>query len=128
MLVASTDVSVHPDYYQFYLKTPAAEPQSDKVSGEGYEAHVEATSPGFVYVGTLKQFTATPVRVEVHDAEPGPAEERWQHVAEVSIESDGSGDMLNSPADKPAPSISPPSGPLRLPALCGALHPTLPEP
>jgi hypothetical protein len=67
------------------------------------------------------------VRVEVHDAEPAPAEEGWQHVAEVSIESDGSVDMLNWADDKPAASISTPSGPLRVRVMWGGLEPNLPE-
>jgi hypothetical protein len=127
MLIETLDVSVHPDNFQFYLRTRTAEHASDQVSGEGYEAHLEATSPGFVYVGTLKRFTPMPVQVEVHDAEPGPAEERWQHVAEVSIQSDGVVEILHWGDDNPAATISTPSGPLRLRVLWGGLEPNLTE-
>ncbi len=55
MLIERRDGSVQPDYFQFYLKASNAEHTSDQVTGEGYETHLEATSPGFVYVGTLKK-------------------------------------------------------------------------
>ena len=126
MLIEPREGSVEPDYFQFYLKTRGGEHASDRVSGWGYEAHLEATAPGFVYVGTLKKFLATPVRVEVHDAEPDPPPDKWQHVAEVSFTGDGLLEVLSWPGEV-AFSVPTPSGPLRLRAMWAGLEPGLDE-
>ncbi|HEV2035182.1 MAG TPA: hypothetical protein VGU71_13460 [Candidatus Dormibacteraeota bacterium] len=54
LLIEAHDGTVRPDYFQFYLRTGRSEYTSAAVSGTGYEARLEATSPGFVCVGTLK--------------------------------------------------------------------------
>ena len=126
MLIEAREGSVEPDYFQFYLKTRGSAYAADRVSGVGYEAHLEATSPGFVYVGTLKKFHATPVRVEVHDAEPDPPAPKWQHVAEVSFTGDGLIEVLSWPGEVVF-SIPTPAGPLRLRAMWAGLEPGLSE-
>jgi hypothetical protein len=126
MLIDRRDGSVEPDYFQFYLKASNADHASDQVTGEGYETHLEAPSPGFVYVGTLKKFLTTPVRVEVHDTEPVLPGTEWQHVAEVSLTSDGVIDVLSWPGDV-AFSIPTPDGSLRLRVMWAGLEPGLSE-
>jgi hypothetical protein len=126
MLIEAREGSVEPDYFQFYLKTHSSEHSADVVSGWGYEAHLEAPAPGFVYIGTLKKFYATPLRVEVHDAEPGPPPDKWQHIVEVSFTGDGNLDVLSWPGDV-AFSVRTPVGPLRLRAMWAGLEPGLSE-
>src|SRR5260370_832662 len=126
MLIQAFEGSVEPDYFQFYLKTGSGEHASDAVSGPGYEAHLEAPSSGFVYVGTLKKFSATPVRVEVHDGEPDSPAAKWQHVVEVSFTGDGILEVLSWPGDVVF-SVRTPEGPLRLRAEWAGLEPGLSE-
>lgn len=126
MLIETRAGSVEPDYFQFYLTTRAARHASAEVTGSGYEAHLEATAPGFVYVGTLKKFSTTPVAVEVHDAEPDPAAHKWQHVVEVSFTGDGILEVLSWP-NVVAFSVRTPDGPLRLRAMWAGLEPGLVE-
>lgn len=121
MLVEEREGSVEPDYFQFYLRTGSGEHASDLVTEDGFEAHLEAASRGFVYVGTLKKFFPTPVRVEVHDAEPEAPSSDWQHVAEVSIVGDGVLDVL-SWSDETALSVPTPTGPLRVRAMWAGLE------
>jgi hypothetical protein len=124
MLIERRDGSVEPDYGQFYLKTRSGQFTSDQVSGEGYEAQLEATSPGFVYVGTLKKYSTTPLTVEVHDTEPGLPGDKWQHVVEVSLVGDGVIEVLSWPAE-PALSVPTPVGQLRLRVMWAGLEPGL---
>jgi hypothetical protein len=126
MVIQAFEGSVEPDYGQFYLKTGSGEHASDRVSGWGYEAHLEAPAPGFIYVGTLKKFSTTPVRVEVHDAEPHSPPAEWQHVAEVSFTGDDTLEVLSWSGDV-AFSVRTPDGPLRLRAMWAGLEPGLAE-
>jgi hypothetical protein len=126
MLVEQRDGTVEPDYFQFYLKTGGAPHTPHNVSGAGHEAHFEASSQGFVYVGTLKKYSPTPVRVEVHDSEPGSPSEEWQHVVEVSLPGDGVIEVLSWPGEV-AFSAPTPVGPLRLRAMWAGLLPDLTE-
>jgi hypothetical protein len=125
MLIESRDGSVDPDYFQFYLKTRGGEHAADQVSGEAYEVQLEAPSPGFVYVGTLKKYSTTRLRIEVHDSEPGPIDE-WQHIAEVSLTGDGLIEVLSWPGE-PALTVPTPVGPLRLRVMWAGLEPGLDE-
>jgi hypothetical protein len=118
MLIERRDGSVAPDYFQFYLKASNADHASDHVTGEGYETHLEAPSPGFVYVGTLTKFLTTPVRVEVHDTEPAVPGTEWQHVAEVSLTNDGVIDVLSGRGMSPSG-----SQPLRVRSGCVSCGP-----
>ncbi len=127
MLVASIDASVYPDYHQFYLKTTSAAWASDHISGEGYEAHLEAPSDGFIYVGTLKRYTELRVHVEVHDSAPPASDDEWQHVAEISIVGDGSLELHHWSASEAAAMLATPDGPLRVRVMWGGLEPNLPE-
>jgi hypothetical protein len=122
MLIERRDGSVEPDYFQFYLRTRRGEHTADHVTDAGYEAHLEATSAGFVYVGTLKKYSATPVSVEVHDAEPELPGDEWQHVADVSLTGDGVIEVLSWPAER-ALSVPTPEGPLRLRVMWAGLDP-----
>ena len=126
MISEARDGSVDPDYFQFYLQTRTGPHASDAVTGAGYEAHLEASSPGFIYVGTLKKYSPTPIRLEVHDADPGPPSERWQHVAEVSFTGDGMLAVLSWPGDIVF-SVTTAVGPLRLRAQWAGLEPGLAE-
>lgn len=126
MLMEAREGSVGPDYFQFYLRTGSGEHSADAVSDWGYEAHLEAPSPGFIYVGTLKKFFATPVRVEMHDAEPEVPAAKWQHVVEVSFTGDGTLHVLSWPGDV-AFSVRTPIGSLRLRAMWAGLEPELDE-
>ena len=126
MLIERRDGSVEPDYFQFYIRTRHGEHTPGDVTGEGYEAHLEATTPGFVYVGTLKKFSTTPLRVEVHDTEPDLPGDEWQHVAEVSVTGDGVIEVLSWPGDL-ALSVPTPAGPLRLRVKWADLEPGLVE-
>lgn len=126
MLIESREGSVDPDYFQFYVKTPSAEWASDRVTEAGYEAHLEAPSAGFIYVGTLKRFSDTPVRVEVHDSEPRDLSEDWAHVAEVSFEGNGRLEVQSWGGDL-AFAIPTPDGSLRLRAGWAGLESDLSE-
>src|SRR5258708_23124617 len=107
MVIERRDGSVEPDYFQFDLKTLSGDHTADDVTEAGYEAHLEATSAGFVYIGTLKKYSATPVSVEVHDTEPDLPGDDWQHVAEVSLMGDGVIEVLSWPANLPS-ALQPP--------------------
>jgi len=120
MLIERRNGSVEPDYFQFYLRTRPGEHTADDVTDAGYEAHLEATSAGFVYVGTLKKYSATPLTVEVHDTEPEPPGDDWQHVAEVSLMGDGVIEVLSWPAEA-ALSVASPVGPQRLRVMWAGL-------
>jgi len=77
-------------------------------------------------VGTLKKFFTTPLRVEVHDTEPDPPGDEWQHVAEVSLTGDGAVEVLSWPGDL-AFSVPTPAGSLRLRVMWAGLEPGLSE-
>ena len=126
MLVDFRDGTVEPDYFQFYLSTATGEHASDKVTSAGYEAHLEAASQGFIYVGTLKKFKTTQVRLEVHDEEPENPTAQWQHVAEVSFLGDGELHVLNWSGDSSF-STATPVRPLRLRASWTGLETNLSE-
>jgi len=124
MLVDAREGSVSPDYFAFYLKTDTGTHSSDSVTAEGNEIHLEAPTPGFVYVGTLKKFGGTPLRVEVHDREPAEPEAKWQHAVEVSIAGDANIRVVHWPGEE-AFSVPTPSGPLRLRVKWAGLDPEL---
>ena len=87
---------------------------------------MEASSPGFVYVGTLKKYSTTALRIEVHDSEPGLPTQDSQHIAEVSLMGDGLIEVLSWPGE-PALSIATPEGSLRLRVMWAGLEPGLAE-
>jgi hypothetical protein len=126
MLIAAREGIVNPGYFQFYLSTRSGTHAADQVSGAGYETHLEASAPGFIYVGTLKKYSATPIRVEVHDQEPDAPSAEWQHVVDVSITGDGVINVLSWPADI-ALSVPTPAGPLRVRAKWAGLEEGLGE-
>ena len=126
MLIESRKGAVQPDYFRVYLKTRTGVHAADQGTDDGYEARLEATSPGFVYVGTLKKYSTTPLRVEVHNAAPEHLGDEWQHVAEVSLIGDGRIDVLSWPGEV-AFSVPTPTGPLRLRAMWAGLEPGLTE-
>jgi hypothetical protein len=127
MLIERREGSVEPDYAQFYLKTGTGDYASDRVTGPGYEVHLEASAPGFVYVGTLKKFYSTPVTLEVHDGAPEPPTDEWQHIVEVPVTGDGVLEVLSWGSNEAAMTISTPVGPLRLRAMWTGLVPGLAE-
>jgi hypothetical protein len=126
MLIAAREGTVEPDYFQFYLSTGSGTHAADQVSGTGYETHLEASAPGFIYVGTLKKYSETPIRLEVHDTEPGAPSAEWQHVVDVSINGDGGINVLSWPADL-AFAVPTPVGPLRVRAKWAGLDEGLAE-
>jgi hypothetical protein len=109
------------------LRTGAGEHAPGDVSSIGYEVHLEATTPRFVYVGTEKKFKPTPVTVEVHEREPDLPPEEWQHVVEASVTGDGAIEVLSWGSNDPAMKVPAPAGPLRLRALWRGLVPGLAE-
>ena len=116
------EVSIEPDYFQFYVRRHGAAWASDAVPQEGYRDRLW-TDGGFVVVGTYRKFEAMPVRVEVLDADPGPPEAGWQHVAEVSLGSGGPVELFHWGVDDPALTIDAPTEPLRLRAHWQGLVP-----
>jgi hypothetical protein len=126
MLIEAREGSVDPDYFQFYVKTPSAEWASAEVTELGYEAHLEAPSQSFIYVGTLKKFSDTPVRVEVHDSEPSALSNDWLHAAEVSFVGDERLEVVSWNGDVVV-TIQTTNGPLRLRAAWAGLEPELIE-
>ena len=92
---------VEPDYFQFYARRANAEWASDKTTEAGYEAHLWSNS-GFVTIGTARKFGTTAVAVEVWDMRPDEPGERWQHVAEVSLEPGDSLEILSWGDETPA--------------------------
>jgi hypothetical protein len=127
MLIERREGSVDPDYFQFYLRIGAGEHAAADVSSTGYEIHLEATTPRFVYVGTEKKFKPTPVTVEVHDREPELPHEAWQHVVEVSLTGGGAIEVLSWGSNDPTMNVPVPVGPLRLRAMWTGLVPGLAE-
>jgi hypothetical protein len=126
MLLEANEGAVDPDYFQFYLTTRSGSHAASEVTGAGYEAHLEACSPGFIYVGTLKKYSPIPIRVEVHDVEPESSPEAWQHVVEDSFVGDGVLDVLSWP-DEPAFRVATPVGTLRVRAQWAGLEAGLAE-
>ena len=114
MLLESMTVLVTPWYWQFYLVRGDAPWESDKVSPEGYDAHLEAID-GFVYVGTSTYGHPTEVRVEVHDSDPPDVREDADTVVEVSVSGEGRLGVFNwEPLVEPVATIDVPIGPLRI--------------
>jgi hypothetical protein len=126
MLIESREAMVTPEYFQFYLKTPSSEWTSAQVTGQGYEAHIEATSPGFSYVGTNTQFSHTAVSVELHNSEPDSLPPQWQHVAEVSFQGEGTLQIMSWSGELGV-AVDTPVGPLRLRAAWAGLQPEVVE-
>ncbi len=104
---------VEPDYFQFYARRGGADRASDTVSDEGYAAHLW-TNGRFVYVGTRRKFGSTPIAVTALPFAPGDPDAEWQHVAEVSLASGGSLDILNWDGDTPVVTMALPAGDVRL--------------
>jgi hypothetical protein len=111
---------VEPDYFQFYARRANAEWASDKTTEAGYEAHLWSNG-GFVTIGTARKFGTTTVAVEVWERPPNQPEEQWQHVAEVSLEPDGSLEILNWGDETPAAVVPIDEGWVRLRVLWAGL-------
>lgn len=108
------DLSVEPEYFQFYLRRAGAPWSSDQVPDRGYRAHLWSNG-SFVYVGTARKFGTTAVRLRRFDREPSVADDPpWQHVAEASLEPGGDLEVLSWNEDDPVGTLVVPADPLRL--------------
>ena len=112
MHVSGGQTVVNPWYRQFYLRRGDAPWASDRISKDGYEAHLEAVE-GFVCVSTEMYGSPTPVSIEIHDSEPVPVENADRSV-EVSVDGDGPIAVLSWAEEEASTSIDTPDGPLRL--------------
>ena len=112
MLVQSVSAEVHPWYWQFYLLRGEADWESDRVSSQGYDLHLESIG-GFVYVGTWTYGSTTSVTLEFHDDEPtAPPSD---HSVEISLGGDGPLALLNwESGEAPVAQVDLPPGPMAL--------------
>lgn len=107
-------VQVDPDYFQFYLRRGEAPWASDAVSETGYERRLWSDG-GFVYVGTHRRFGTMPVTITVLNGRPDLPDDRWQHVAEVSLSAGAPTiEVFSWGSDDPAFVVPVPTGDLRL--------------
>jgi hypothetical protein len=113
-------VEVEPDYFQFYARRAKAEWASAQTTDSGYEAHLWSNGQ-FVTIGTARKFGTTSVTVEVWDTPPNQPDERWQHVAEVSLEPGGSLEIHSWEPDTPAAVVPIDEGWVRLRVLWAGL-------
>jgi len=93
---------------------------SDQTTDAGYEARLWSNGR-FVTIGTARKFGTTAVTVEVSDTSPDQPDERWQHVAEVSLEPRGSLEVLSWGEEIPAVVVPIDEGWVRLRVLWAGL-------
>jgi len=111
---------IEPDYFQFYARRAHAEWASAQTPSAGYEAHLWSNGE-FVTIGTARKFGTTAVAVEVWDTPPDQPDERWQHVAEVSLEPGGPLEIFSWGDETPAVVVPIDEGWVRLRVLWAGL-------
>ncbi len=105
--------AVEPDYFQFYARREGADWLS-KVTEEVYRDRLW-TDGAFVVISTVRKFGTTPISVDVGAGPPGPPDDKWQHVVEVSLEAGGRLEILSWSDDREPLAIPDvPAGPVRL--------------
>ncbi len=113
---STTEVVVRPDYFQFYASADGTWPVEEPTL-EGYRVHLWSTG-GFLYLGTAAEAGWTRVTVRVLDHPPGALAPDGDHVAETSIDSNGTLEVRNwdsTPGQVPADAaIDVPRGSLRV--------------
>lgn len=112
---ASHSLLVEPDYSQFYMRRGGSDAwHSADVPSIGYERHLWASGT-FVYVGTVRQYGTTAVRVEVLSAPPTALPDgAWQHVVEESLGVGGDLDVFSWPGGEAVATIPIPHEAVRL--------------
>jgi hypothetical protein len=79
------DISVFADYHQFYVWDAGANPSApEDYTDEDVERRVKV-APQVVVIQPARNMTV-PVRIELHDNDPGLDPEKWDHVAECSLD------------------------------------------
>jgi hypothetical protein len=79
------EIEVFADYHQFYLWDAGMNPQApEEYTDEDVERMVKV-APHVVVVQPVRNSTV-PVRVEVHDRDPGWDPDGWDHVVECSLD------------------------------------------
>jgi hypothetical protein len=87
-LVSSADLTLFADFFQFYLQDESVDEDWSDSWNDDATSRMLAVAPGVVAIGTVRAMNV-PVRLEVHDEEPGSDFGSWDHVVEcgLSIES-----------------------------------------
>jgi hypothetical protein len=113
-------VQIEPDYFQFYARRAGAVWGSDETPDAGFEEHLWSNGD-FVYIGTARKFGTTTVVVEVWDTPPDQPDDRWQHVAEVSLKPGGPLEVFSWNDDTPVVVVPIDEGWVRLRVLWAGL-------
>jgi hypothetical protein len=109
------ELTVEPDYGQFYMRRSGSDAwDSADVPSLGGERHLWSNGV-FVYVGTVRKYGTTAVRVEVLDSAPrSPPGRNWQHVVETSLDAGGDLEIFDWDGRDPVATIPIPRDPVRL--------------
>jgi hypothetical protein len=78
------DIDVFADYFQFYLFDAGAETEVPEKYDDGDIKRMVKTWGGVLVIMPVRNMTV-PVRVEIHDEDPGVNLEEWDHVADCSL-------------------------------------------
>ena len=72
------------DYFQFYIQDEAAKGDLSQSWDSDATARMLAIAPGTVGVGTVRNMDV-PVTLEIHEQEPAPDFDEWDHVVECGM-------------------------------------------
>ena len=81
----SYTLNLFADYHQFYLQDEQAETDTPDDWGKQLTTQMIAVDPGIVGICTARNMEV-PVRVDLLDTRPDDDFDRWDHVAEVSLD------------------------------------------
>ena len=79
------DIKVFADYHQIYLWDAGVNAQApEEYTNEDVEREVKV-APHVVVIQPVRN-TTVPVRVEVHESDPGWSQDEWEHAVECSLD------------------------------------------
>ena len=85
MLLQQRAVKIFPDYHQFYLWDKGMNPSGpEEYSQEDVDKRIKV-GPHVVVIQPDGDTAHVPVSIEIHDAEPSPDLQEWDHIAEASL-------------------------------------------
>jgi len=79
------EMEVFADYHQFYVWDAGMNPQAPEEHTDEDVGRMVKVAPHVVVVQPVRN-TTVPVRVEVHDRDPGWKPDGWDHVVECSLD------------------------------------------
>jgi hypothetical protein len=83
--VQAHDLQVFADYHQFYVWDAGVEPMAPEDYTDEDLTRMVKVAPNVVVIQPVRNMTV-PVRVELHETDPGCDVSAWDHVVECSLE------------------------------------------